>query len=132
MFLEISQNSQKSTCARVSFLMKLTLLKKRPWHRCFPVNFAKFLRTTFYTEHFWRLLLKVLLRFSHFLNQLINTNLSVNMEEQFWRVFAPKNTRNTYWVLCNSRFHFKNFIFVICLQKQNISYAFFFLKPIWR
>ena len=22
-----------------------TLLKKRPWHRCFPVNFAKFLRT---------------------------------------------------------------------------------------
>ena len=23
------------------------LLKKRPWHRCFPVNFAKFLRNTF-------------------------------------------------------------------------------------
>ena len=23
------------------------LLKKRPWHRCFPVNFAKFLRTHF-------------------------------------------------------------------------------------
>ena len=23
-----------------------TLLKKRLWHRCFPVNFAKFLRTT--------------------------------------------------------------------------------------
>ena len=22
-----------------------TLLKRRPWHRCFPVNFAKFLRT---------------------------------------------------------------------------------------
>ena len=22
-----------------------TLLKKRPWHRCFPVNFKKFLRT---------------------------------------------------------------------------------------
>ena len=28
-----------------------TLLKKRPWHRCFPVNFAKFLRTPFLTEH---------------------------------------------------------------------------------
>ena len=38
-FLKISQNSQESTCARVSFL-----LKKRLWHRCFPVNFAKFLR----------------------------------------------------------------------------------------
>ena len=24
-----------------------TLLKKRPWHRWFPVNFAKFLRTPF-------------------------------------------------------------------------------------
>ena len=25
-----------------------TLLKKRLWHSCFPVNFAKFLRTPFY------------------------------------------------------------------------------------
>ena len=37
--LEISQILQESTCARV------TLLKKRLWHRGFPVNFAKFLRT---------------------------------------------------------------------------------------
>ena len=28
-------------------LRPATLLKKRLWHRCFPVNFAKFLRTTF-------------------------------------------------------------------------------------
>ena len=28
-----------------------TLLQKRLWHRCFPVNFAKFLRTPFFTEH---------------------------------------------------------------------------------
>ena len=27
--------------------LSLTLLKKRLWHRCFPVNFAKFLRTPF-------------------------------------------------------------------------------------
>ena len=26
-----------------------TLLKKRLWHRCFPVNFAKFLRTPYRT-----------------------------------------------------------------------------------
>ena len=50
-FLEISQNSQKITCATVSFLVKLQawglqfyLLKKKPWHRCFSMNFAKFLR----------------------------------------------------------------------------------------
>ena len=56
-FSEISQNSQESSCARVSFLIKeetlaqvfrpATLFKKRPWHRCFPVNFVKFLRTPF-------------------------------------------------------------------------------------
>ena len=58
-FLEISQNSQENTCAIVSFLIKLqtsglksaTSLKKRLWHRCFTVNFAKFLRTLFVTEH---------------------------------------------------------------------------------
>ena len=33
-----------------------TLLKKRFWHRCFPVNFAKFLRAPFFKEHFRRLL----------------------------------------------------------------------------
>ena len=35
------------------------LLKKRLWHRSFLVNFAKFLRTTFLTEHLRWLLLKV-------------------------------------------------------------------------
>ena len=28
-----------------------TLSKKRLWHSCFAVNFAKFLRTPFLTEH---------------------------------------------------------------------------------
>ena len=55
------ENSQESTCARASFLIKLqapaTLLKKKLWHRCFPVNFAKFQRTSFFTEHHWWLLL---------------------------------------------------------------------------
>ena len=33
---------------RVFFLIKpATLLKKRPWQRCFPVNFVKFLRALF-------------------------------------------------------------------------------------
>ena len=37
LFLEVSQNSQRS---------KVTDL--RLWHRCFPVNFVKFLRTPFF------------------------------------------------------------------------------------
>ena len=32
-------------------LRPATLLKKRLWHRCFPVNFAKFLGTPFLKEH---------------------------------------------------------------------------------
>ena len=35
-----------------------TLLKKQLWHRYFPVNFEKFLRTSFLTEHLrWLLLI---------------------------------------------------------------------------
>ena len=49
---------------RVSFLIKLqaapaTLLKKRLWHRCFPVNFLNFLRTPFLQNTSGRLLLHV-------------------------------------------------------------------------
>ena len=42
----------------VADLVPATLLKKRLWRRCFPVNFAKFLRTPFLTEHLRSLLLK--------------------------------------------------------------------------
>ena len=52
-----------NTCARVSFSIKLqdpaTLLKKRVWYRCFPANFAKFLRTTFLQNTSGRLLLSL-------------------------------------------------------------------------
>ena len=41
----------------VAGLRSATLLKKRLWHRCFPVNFAKFLRTPFIIEHVWWLFL---------------------------------------------------------------------------
>ena len=38
-------------------LCQSLISKKRLWHRCFPVNFAKFLRTSFLTEHLRWLLL---------------------------------------------------------------------------
>ena len=44
---------------KVAGLRPATLLKKRLWHRCFPVNFVKFLRATFYKEHLWWLLLTI-------------------------------------------------------------------------
>ena len=36
---------------KVAGLRPATLLKKRLWHKCFPINFVKFLRTPFYKEH---------------------------------------------------------------------------------
>ena len=55
----------KHLCQRIFFnkvacLRSATLLKKSLWHRCFPVNFAKFLRTPFFTKHLWWLLLPIL------------------------------------------------------------------------
>ena len=46
---------------KVAGLRSATLSKKRLWHRCFHVNFAKFLRTPCLIEHLrWLLLSKVL------------------------------------------------------------------------
>ena len=73
-FLEILQNWLENTCARVScstawntsggfFWIKVEICKtynhakKRLWHRCFPVNFMKFPRTSFFIEHLWWLFL---------------------------------------------------------------------------
>ena len=58
----VLRNSAKSTGKHLSFnkvadLTPATLLKKSLWHRCFPANFAKFLRTPFFTEHLRGLIL---------------------------------------------------------------------------
>ena len=49
----VPENSQESTCARVPVIIKL---------HCFPVNFEKFLRTSFFTEHLRWLLLEHLFK----------------------------------------------------------------------
>ena len=36
---------------KIAWLSQQLYLKRRLWHRCFPVNFAKFLRIYFLTEH---------------------------------------------------------------------------------
>ena len=63
-FLKMLRNLQKNNWASVSFLIKLQavgvsfLIKLiRIWHGCFPVNFAKFLRTPFLQNTSGRLLL---------------------------------------------------------------------------
>ena len=81
-FLEISQNSMENTCARVSFLIKLQtrvsfLIKlhvsglRKLWHRCFLLNFAKFLWAPFLTEH---------------LRWLLLSNIKWNLENTGWHL----------------------------------------------
>ena len=48
--LEISQNSQENTCARVSFFNKVA--KKRLAH-VFSCEFCEISKNTFFREHLW-------------------------------------------------------------------------------
>ena len=89
MFLEISQNSQENTCTRVSFnkvtgQRPTTLLRKRLWNRCFPVNFATFLKTPFLQNTSGQLLLTQLLKMSGFYMSFIQKNKNNKKAEEYW------------------------------------------------
>ena len=64
-FLKILQNSQEKHLCQSLFFNKVAglspsacnFIEKETWHRCFPVNFPKFLRTPFFIELLWWLLL---------------------------------------------------------------------------
>ena len=47
-------------CNKVASLQACNFIKKRLQHRCFPLKFAKFLRTPFFAEYLWWLLLNIL------------------------------------------------------------------------
>ena len=49
-FLEILQNSQENTCARVSFLI-CNFIKKETLAQVFSCEFCEISKNTFYTEH---------------------------------------------------------------------------------
>ena len=80
-FLEISQNSQKNTCARVSFLIKLQA--SGLWYRCFSVNFAKFLRTLFLQNTFRCCFLKI---------KIAKVYLHVAKHCKFFRLLLPETS----------------------------------------
>ena len=61
-FLEISQNSQENTCARVSILIKLQaeackFIKKETQAQVFSYEFGEISKNTFSIKHIWWLLL---------------------------------------------------------------------------
>ena len=54
---KIGHNFRSLFLNKVEGLRPAILLKRRLWHSCFPLNSVKFLRTPFYREQFWWLLL---------------------------------------------------------------------------
>ena len=65
---------------KVAGLRPATLLKKRLWHRRFPENFAKFLRTCTFIVHLWWLLLSK----PHFFKGYRNRTFSGGIEIELW------------------------------------------------
>ena len=66
-FADILQNRTLKNLANFTgkhLCWSLFLIKLRLQHKCFPVKFAKFLRTAFFTEHLRWLLLKLNIYFS--------------------------------------------------------------------
>ena len=56
LFLEISQNSQENTCARVSFLIKMqacNFIRKETLTQAFSGEFCEISENTFFAEHVW-------------------------------------------------------------------------------
>ena len=74
--------------SKVADLRLATLLKKRLRHRRFPVDFAKILKTTFFTEHFQWFLLKII---SHRNKEILYMNTNF-MGNQPW-------SKNKYFLL---------------------------------
>ena len=87
-FLEISKKfTGKHLCQSLFFnkaagLRPATLLKKRLWHRCFLVNFSKFLRTPFSQNTSGRLLLMRIWKAILF-SLLLQTSYFYSLHERF-------------------------------------------------
>ena len=90
---------------KVAGLRPATLFKKRLWHRCFFVTFAKFLRIPFLTEHLWWLLLFVLIQVGQMI-MLKNGDLDIT-----WTFYIKKWSGINFWsVIQNGTFFLKLFI----------------------
>ena len=72
------------------FLIKLqawgsaTLLKKSLWHRCFPVNFAKFLRKPFLQSTSGRLLLTTTIKLFELFTIITYWNHEKDLYQKVW------------------------------------------------
>ena len=75
-----------------------TLLKKRPWHRCFPVNFAKFFRTPFLQNTSGGLLLTFEFKLENTGEHKVSKGLNYPMQlSEYSFIFTPCTTFSGNW-----------------------------------
>ena len=68
------------------------------WHRCFPVNFVKFLRTQLFIEHLWWLLLLIPLLFMQgLLNVKANVIWSLGHADKSRPLHTQKTVMLLFW-----------------------------------
>ena len=111
-FLEISQNSQENTCARVSFLIKLqasrtqacNFIKKETLAQVLSCEFVNFLRIPFFIENLWWLLLEYFTQ-NNSLRKSERFSITFHkvliFSEPLWKNLEPRHekeklTRNKY------------------------------------
>ena len=121
-FLIISQNSQENTCTRVFFnknatLGPETLLKKRLWYRCFPVNFVKFLRTLFLQNTSERLFLTAL-RWKH-LQQWLTTKSRYLLWQSSPFLMILRDLGNASVLFANLRASYPAGIYLLKFNNRN-------------
>ena len=105
------------------------LFKKRLWHRCFPVNFLKFLRIPFLTEYRrwlllsfydWLVINQLLLRSSMFFHRLavVLAQEEVRYESKVLFTWSTKKLTTSFLRSC---FGAENDIYYISCNKRRFS-----------
>ena len=97
---------------KVAALRPATLLKRRLWHRCFPVNFAKFLRTPFLQNTSGQLLQTITsIALKLPTGQFINFNGALSGLTQLLTAGSPlKMMRNAFYFGLKALFVLKIFV----------------------
>ena len=94
---------QESLFNKVAGLRSATLLKKRLWRKCFPVNFVKFLRTPFFIERLWWLLLNIQ-----------NTSNKFLSEYYLWYTRKQHHLLNNSWYSASNTYYVSISLHKIC------------------
>ena len=91
----------KQLCQSI-FFNKISLLKKRPWHGWFPVNFAKFLRTPFSQNTFGRLFVLTVRSYIHLCFQIyFISEIFLTQNRCHWIIQHKKTCSNKHLLVEN-------------------------------